>query len=82
MYRLYNEYSALNGIGNVISDHIATLIETLQTAYPEADLNDLENVISQTAGAVMAGKRARYATNLRKNERATQSVFKANDLGA
>jgi hypothetical protein len=78
MYRLYNEYGAANFPGGTLSDRVANLIQEFLVEHPDADLNDVENIVGQTAGAVLAEKRLRYANKTRLAERA----LKAKNSGA
>lgn len=68
-YRLYNKYGSGNFEGSTLSDQIAQVIAEFIAARPNADINDVENIVHQTAGAVCAGERARRATKIRKAEK-------------
>jgi hypothetical protein len=69
MYRLYNEYGATHFPGDILSDRVDILIRDFHAQYPDADLNDIENIIGQTAGAVVGEMRLRHAMKMRKAKR-------------
>lgn len=73
MYRLYNEYGAANFPGGTLSDLVSRMIYDFMTDHPDADLNDIEAIIGQTAGAVIAEMRLHHATKLRKAQRVSET---------
>lgn len=79
MFRLYNEYGAANFPGGTLSDLVSRMIYGFMAEHPDADLNDVENIIGQTAGAVLAEMRLRHAHKMREKNSKTLKLAK---LGA